>query len=84
METLFALLLAGLVALVVCAICYAAVLVDLYVTESWPKALLALVCPPYVFAWGWRHRGASIWMTAWTCAVVFLVTGITLAQVSMG
>ncbi len=84
METLFIFLLALVVAGLVCALCYAAVLIHLFLAEGLAKTVFGFLFPPYAYVWGWRQRRTLRWTTVWTCAAVLLVSGVTFLQLQMG
>jgi hypothetical protein len=83
MERLVLVLLSIACALLVCAVCYGAVVWKILRREGLAKAALAVVFPPFAYAWGWRHVRAR-WMTSWTGAATLFAGGLVFLQLAMG
>jgi ABC-type Fe3+ transport system permease subunit len=86
MLRLFAIVLLALISSLVATACYLVIVANLARQEGWRQGLLGLVCPPYVFAWGWRQtsRAPHLWMGAWTCATTLAVLIVAFLELEMG
>jgi hypothetical protein len=85
MGRLVGLLVAGLLLLGVCAVCFVVTVVRLARVAGWRRGLLGVVCPAYAFVWGWgRGRCSTGWMGAWTLATALASLDFVLVDLSMG